>query len=87
MANPISHSGHEPSNQRRQELRQSYFETLQELTFNSKVHIDLLTEIAEQNIEMYSDIVQLIEERIRTVCFYHFSVVASHILFCRLLQI
>ena len=49
------------------EVADSYTETLAELTFNNKIMINHLTEIAKENTRFASVVVAVIEERLRKV--------------------
>lgn len=52
------------------EIREDYLKTLQDLTFNSKPLIDVLTEIAEENKEYASTISECILEQLENVSLY-----------------
>ena len=60
-----------------QELLEDYARELEELTFNSKPIINTLTMIAGENLEAFSEIVGLIEARIKYV--RNFSLVVLEI--------
>ncbi len=49
------------------EIYNEYLETLQNLTFNSKTVIDVLTEVADENKEYARVIVQCIEDQLEKV--------------------
>ena len=49
------------------EVADNYRETLSTLTFNNKIVINTLTEIAKENIKYASVVVGVIEERLRKV--------------------
>ena len=49
------------------EVDDNYRETLATLTFNNKIVINTLTEIAKENIKYASVVVGVIEERLRKV--------------------
>ena len=49
------------------EVADTYKETLATLTFNNKIVINTLTEIAKENIKFASVVVAVIEERLRRV--------------------
>ena len=51
------------------EVADSYMETLATLTFNNKIVINTLTEIAKENTRFASVVVAVIEERLRKVKF------------------
>lgn len=44
-----------------------YQSSLEDLTFNSKPHINMLTILAEENLQFFKDIVSLIEAQIAKV--------------------
>jgi len=50
-----------------------YAESLNDLKFNSKPIINSLTQIAQENLKHYKEIVYVIEERIRQVRFFVYS--------------
>jgi len=49
------------------EVAENYKETLTTLTFNNKIVINTLTEIAKENTKFASVVVSVIEERLRKV--------------------
>ena len=49
------------------EVKEEYLKTLQDLTFNSKPLIDVLTEVADENREHAACIVDCIEEQLEKV--------------------
>ena len=51
------------------EVAENYRETLATLTFNNKIVINTLTEIAKENIKYASVVVGVIEERLRKVIY------------------
>lgn len=52
------------------EVAESFQASLDELKFNSKPQISMLTMLAEDNEQYASEIVQVIEEQIKKVLFY-----------------
>ena len=54
-----------------EEAAKEYANTLKDLTFNSKIHINLLTMIAGEHKEYAKDIVRVIENHVKKVikCF------------------
>jgi pre-mRNA cleavage complex 2 protein Pcf11 len=60
------------------ELTSEYESALQELTFNSKPHINNLTIIAGENMPAAEHIVALVEQRLFNVC-THYSFASLHI--------
>lgn len=59
--------------EREDEIKEEYLKTLQDLTFNSKPLIDVLTEVADENREYASTIVQCIEEQLERVSKPHYE--------------
>lgn len=53
------------------EIREEYLKTLQDLTFNSKPLIDVLTEVAEENKDFAPTIVNCIKDQLENVS--HFN--------------
>ena len=53
--------------EREEEVKEEYLKTLQDLTFNSKPLIDVLTEVADENKEYAACIVDCIEEQLERV--------------------
>lgn len=53
--------------EREEEIKEEYLKTLQDLTVNNKILIDVLTEVADENREYASSIVECIEEQIENV--------------------
>ena len=51
------------------EVAETYRETLATLTFNNKIVINTLTEIAKENMKFASVVVGVIEERLRKVIY------------------
>ena len=51
---------------------EDYASSLEDLTFNSKPLINVLTMLAEENSQFGSSITKLIENRIYQVCIYTF---------------
>ena len=58
-----------PQSTELKEVLENYVAGLQELTDSAKVPINILTMVAEENKIVASDIVQIIEARLQTVCF------------------
>ena len=56
-----------PLNEREEEVKEEYQKTLQDLTFNSKPLIDVLTEVAAENKECAACIVECIEDQLENV--------------------
>lgn len=56
-----------PVSEREEEVKEEYLKTLQDLTFNSKPLIDVLTEVADENREYAACIVDCIEEQLERV--------------------
>lgn len=50
---------------------EEYRSSLEELTFNSKPLINMLTVLAEENYSYASDLVRLIESQVYQVCLYN----------------
>ena len=50
-----------------EEAAKEYANTLKDLTFNSKIHINLLTMIAGEHKEYAKDIVRVIENHVKKV--------------------
>lgn len=50
------------------EVCEEYRSSLEDLTFNSKPLINVLTMLAEENIKYAPEIVQVIENHLRRVC-------------------
>jgi len=48
----------------REDARREYQSSLEDLTFNSKPHINMLTILAEENLHFAKDIVAIIEAQI-----------------------
>lgn len=53
--------------EKEEEIKEEYLKTLQDLTFNSKPLIDVLTEVAEENKEYASTIADCIVEQLEKV--------------------
>lgn len=51
----------------REDARRDYQSSLEDLTFNSKPHINMLTILAEENVSFAKDIVAIIEAQISKV--------------------
>ena len=56
-----------------EEVVEEYKSSLNDLTFNSKVHINLLTMLAEDNVQYSEHIVKIIEAHLQKVSFFLFS--------------
>ena len=61
-----------PQNPELREVLENYVTEIKELTFNSKLIINNLTIIAEENKQVASEIVNIIENRLQTVRFFLF---------------
>uniref|UniRef100_A0A672TIT2 PCF11 cleavage and polyadenylation factor subunit n=1 Tax=Strigops habroptila TaxID=2489341 RepID=A0A672TIT2_STRHB len=61
MSAPESSAG---SSEAREDACRDYQSSLEDLTFNSKPHINMLTILAEENVPFAKDIVSLIEAQI-----------------------
>ena len=59
-----------------EDVCEEYKSSLADLTFNSKPHINMLTILAEENLQYATDIVKIIEAQIAKVLFpRHFTAV------------
>uniref|UniRef100_A0A3P9MY15 CID domain-containing protein n=1 Tax=Poecilia reticulata TaxID=8081 RepID=A0A3P9MY15_POERE len=63
----------------REDACREYQSSLEDLTFNSKPHINMLTILAEENIQFAKDIVAIIEAQISKVFMIIFGF--NHLLF------
>uniref|UniRef100_A0A3Q2XS06 CID domain-containing protein n=1 Tax=Hippocampus comes TaxID=109280 RepID=A0A3Q2XS06_HIPCM len=65
----------------REDACQEYQSSLEDLTFNSKPHINMLTILAEENVNFAKDIVAIIEAQISKVfmirIFFLFKMIAD----------
>uniref|UniRef100_A0A493TU56 CID domain-containing protein n=1 Tax=Anas platyrhynchos platyrhynchos TaxID=8840 RepID=A0A493TU56_ANAPP len=59
------------SSEAREDACRDYQSSLEDLTFNSKPHINMLTILAEENVPFAKDIVSLIEAQIAKVFIFH----------------
>lgn len=67
----------------REDACREYQSSLEDLTFNSKPHINMLTILAEENVTFAKDIVAIIEAQISKV---FMNIEISHICFVRIAQ-
>ncbi len=57
-----------------EEVVEDYKTSLADLTFNSKVHITVLTMLAEDNKEYFKEIAQVVEAHLKKVSLHLFSI-------------
>ncbi len=60
-----------------EEVAEDYKTSLADLTFNSKVHITVLTMLAEDNKEYCKEITQVIEAHLKKVSLHLFSLMIA----------